>query len=253
MKYGLCASLDDLELAERLGFDYIECPVSSIAAYGEEEFEKILAAVKASSLAVERVNVLFPRTISLIGPDADKKTVDGYLEKAFSRVKALGGTLAVFGSGKSRAIPENYPFSKGYAELVRATKGIGEIASRYGIAIAIEPLNREESNCINSLKEGAMLQADAALDNVGLLADLYHMLRENEPMDNITAVNDLRHTHIALLEGRGYPLVKTREVGEFFAALAKIAYSGTMSIEGKTADMEHDAAAALKVLRSITE
>jgi sugar phosphate isomerase/epimerase len=251
MKYGLCASLDDLELVERLGFDYIECPVSSIAAYSDGEFEKILTTVKAGSLPVERVNVLFPQTIGLIGPNTDQKTVDGYLEKAFSRVKALGGTLAVFGSGKSRAIPEDYPFRKGYAELVRATKRIGEIAARHGVTIAIEPLNREESNCVNSLKEGAMLQADAASDTVGLLADLYHMLRENEPMENINAVKDISHTHIALLEGRGYPLVKTREVEDFFAALAKAGYAGTMSVEGRTADMEHDAAKALKVLRSI--
>jgi sugar phosphate isomerase/epimerase len=89
------------------------------------------------------------------------------------------------------------------------------------------------------------------MDTVGLLADLYHMLRENEPVANIIAVKDLRHTHIALLEGRGYPLVRTREVEDFFAALAKIGYAGTMSIEGKTADMEHDAAKALELLRSI--
>jgi sugar phosphate isomerase/epimerase len=251
MKYGLCASLDNLELVERLGFDYIECAVSSIAAYSDEEFDKILATLKAASLAVERVNVLFPREINLVGSGIEQKTIDEYLKKAFARVKALGGTVAVFGSGRSRAIPADYPFHKGYAELVRATKRIGEIAAFYGIAIAIEPLNREESNCINSLKEGAMLQADAALDNVGLLADLYHMLRENEPVDNIIAVKDLRHTHIALLEGRGYPLVRTKEVEDFFAALTKIGYTGTMSIEGRTADMEHDAAKALQVLRSI--
>jgi sugar phosphate isomerase/epimerase len=201
---------------------------------------------------VERVNVLFPRDISLAGPAAtDQKTLDAYLEKAFARVKALGGTLAVFGSGKSRAIPDAYPFRKGYAELVSATKRIGETASRYGITIAIEPLNREESNCINSLKEGAMLQAGAAMDNVGLLADLYHMLRENEPMDNIIAVKDLSHTHIALLEGRGYPLVMTKEVEAFFGALKTAGYSGTMSIEGRTADMEHEAPKALQVLRSM--
>jgi sugar phosphate isomerase/epimerase len=251
MKYGLCASLDNLALAERLGFDYIECAVSSIAAYSDEEFEKILGDLKAGSLAVERVNVLFPRNINLIGAGAEQKTVDEYLEKAFARVKALGGTLAVFGSGLSRAIPADYPFRKGYAELVGVTKRIGEIAAHYGITIAIEPLNREESNCINSLKEGAMLQADAASDNVGLLADLYHMLRENEPVENITAVKDLSHTHIALLEGRGYPLVRTKEVEGFFAALGNVGYTGTMSIEGKTADMEHDAAKALQVLRSI--
>jgi sugar phosphate isomerase/epimerase len=251
MKYGLCASLENLELAERLGFDYIECPVSSIAAYSDGEFEKILETLTAGSLAVERVNVLFPQTISLTGPGTDQKTMEDYLERAFARVKALGGTLAVFGSGKSRSIPDGYPFRKGYAELVRATKRIGEIASRYGIAVAIEPLNREESNCINSLKEGAMLQADAASDAVGLLADLYHMLRENEPMDSIIAVKDISHTHIALLEGRGYPLVATKEVEAFFAALKTTGYSGTMSIEGRTADMEHDAAKALQVLRSM--
>ncbi|MDR1636001.1 MAG: sugar phosphate isomerase/epimerase [Treponema sp.] len=251
MKYGLCASLENLELVERLGFDYIECAVSSIAAYGDEEFEKILTTLKAGALRVERVNVLFPQSIRLIGPGRDQKTIDAYLEKAFARVKALGGTLAVFGSGRSRAIPEDYAFRRGYAELVAVTKRIGEIAAGYGITIAIEPLNREESNCINSLKEGAMLQADASSDNVGLLADLYHMLRENEPIDNIIAVKDLSHTHIALLEGRGYPLVKTREVEDFFAVLKKTGYSGTMSIEGKTSDMEHDAAKALEVLRSI--
>jgi sugar phosphate isomerase/epimerase len=251
MKYGLCASLDNLELVEQLGFDYIECAVSSIAAYSDEEFEKILTTLKASSLRVERVNVLFPQSIHLIGPERDQKAIDAYLEKAFARVKALGGTLAVFGSGKSRAIPEAYAFRKGYAELVGVTKRIGEIAAGYGITIAIEPLNREETNCINSLKEGAMLQADAASDAVGLLADLYHMLRENEPIENITAVKDLKHTHIALLEGRGYPLIKTKEVEGFFAALKKTGYSGTMSIEGRTADMEHDAAKALDVLRSI--
>jgi sugar phosphate isomerase/epimerase len=77
------------------------------------------------------------------------------------------------------------------------------------------------------------------------------MLRENEPIENIIAVKDLVHTHIALLEGRGYPLSATKEVEDFFAALKKVGYSGSMSIEGKTADMEHEAAGALKVLRSI--
>ncbi|MDR2375220.1 MAG: sugar phosphate isomerase/epimerase [Treponema sp.] len=251
MKYGLCASLEHLELVERLGFDYIECAASSIAAYSDGEFEKILTRLKAGPLRVERVNVLFPRNINLIGAATDQKIIDDYLEKAFARVKLLGGTLAVFGSGKSRSIPQTCTFREGYAELIGMTKRIAGIAAGYGITIAIEPLNREETNCINSLTEGAMLQAAVAPDTVGLLADLYHMLREHEPMDTITAVKDLSHTHIALLEGRGYPLAKTREVEDFLTALKNAGYAGTMSIEGTTADMEHDAAQALSVLRSL--
>jgi sugar phosphate isomerase/epimerase len=77
------------------------------------------------------------------------------------------------------------------------------------------------------------------------------MLRENESIESITLIKDLRHTHIALLEGRGFPLKKTEETERFFKALEAAGYRGTMSIEGNTANLEADAAEALKVLRSI--
>ncbi|GHU51868.1 tagatose 3-epimerase [Bacilli bacterium] len=251
MKFGLCASLEHLPLAERLGFDYIECSVSSIEALGDEEFAAAVTRVNKNSLAAERVNVLFPGSIQLIGPAADQKKIDAYLEKALSRVKALGASLVVFGSGRCRAIPAALSFRQGYGELVRVTRRIGEIAAGFGLTIAIEPLNREETNCINSLREGAMLQAVVDSASVGLLADLYHMGREYEPMENILAVKELNHTHIALPKDRAYPLSITTEVENFFAALKQIGYTGTMSIEGKTDNMEQDAAAALKVLRNL--
>jgi sugar phosphate isomerase/epimerase len=251
MRFGLCTSPDNLALAERLGFDYIECALSSVAAYEDGEFDRVLAAVRASSLSVERVNVLFPGSIALIGPKADKKRIDDYLEAALPRAAALGATLVVFGSGGCRTFPAEYSFCRGYQELIQVTKRIGEIAARCGITIAIEPLNRQETNCINSLREGAMLQHDVGSDSVGLLADLYHMLRENESIESITLIKDLRHTHIALLEGRGFPVKRTDEAERFFKALKAVAYRGTMSIEGSTENLEADAAQALKVLRSL--
>jgi sugar phosphate isomerase/epimerase len=251
MKIGLCTGLENLELAQRLGFDYIECAVSTIASLSDEEFAQTEELVKASPIKVERANVLFPR-IKLLGPEKDQKAIDEYLEKAFTRVGALGAQVVVFGSGVARAIPQEFPFRQGYRELVAATKRIGEIAGNHRLTVSIEPLNREESNCINSVKEGAMLEADVDSPSVGLLADLYHMLRENESMENILAVKALKHTHIALLEGRGFPVRATREVEAFFDALRKIGYDGTMSIEGRTENLEQDAAAALKALRSFT-
>jgi sugar phosphate isomerase/epimerase len=250
MKIGLCTGLENLELTQKLGFDYIECAVSTIASLNDEEFAQAEALVNASSIKVERVNVLFPRTIKLLGPEKNQKLTDDYLEKAFARVGALGAQVAVFGSGVARAIPPEIPFRQGYRELVAVTKRIGEIAGNHRLTISIEPLNREESNCINSVKEGAMLEGDAGSASVGLLADLYHMLKENESMDSLLAVKVLKHTHIALLEGRGFPVKATGEVEAFFDALRKIGYDCTMSIEGRTENLEQDAAAALKVLRS---
>ena len=251
MRIGLCTGLENLELTRRLGFDYIECAVSAIASLSDEEYQKTLAAVKACPIAVERVNVLFPPSIKLFGPERDQKVMDEYLEKAFTRVKELGAETVVFGSGRARAIPESISFGQGYRELVEVTKRIGAIAGKHGLTIAIEPLNREETNCINSVKEGAMLEADVASPHVGLLADLYHILKDNESIENIIAVKTLKHTHVALLEGRGFPVKVTKELEAFFEALKKINYAGTMSIEGRAEDLEKDAALSLSVLRSL--
>ena len=251
MRIGLCTGLENLELVGRLGFDYIECTVSGIAAMPEADYKNALGSLEKGRVKMERANVLFPRNIALIGPLKDQKATDEYLENAFARVSEIGVKTVVFGSGKARAFPEEVSFGKGYRELVAATKRIGEIAGKYGLGIVIEPLNREESNCINSVKEGAMLEADVNSPNVVLLADLYHMLKENESMENILAVKSLGHTHIALLEGRGFPVKATDEVKAFFEALKKINYDGTMSIEGRAENLEKDAAASLEVLRSL--
>jgi sugar phosphate isomerase/epimerase len=84
---------------------------------------------------------------------------------------------------------------------------------------------------------------------VELLADLFHILKEKEPMENIVAAKKITHTHIALLEGRAFPTICDDDVKAFFGALKQIGYTGTMSIEGKAGNLEADAAAALKVLK----
>ena len=251
MKFGLCTEIENLELTAKLGFDYIECAVSTIAAMTDEEYGKTLSNVKASPVKMERANVLFPGTIKLVGKEADQKIIDEYLDKAFGRVSALGAKVVVFGSGKARQFPAENPFSESYRELVAVTKRIGELAGKYGITIAIEALNLGECNCINSLKEGAMLEADANMPNVGLLADLYHMLMDNESLDNIALMKSLKHTHVALLEGRSFPVKANTDLASFIMALKKIGYNDTMSIEGRTENLEKDAALGLQVLRSL--
>ena len=251
MRFGLCTGPENLEMVSRLGFDYIECAVTAIEALSYEDFAAFQAKVDKSPIKVERFNVLFPGTIRLIGPEADQEKIRAYVEKAFFRVKALGGSAVVFGSGKSRAFPPEMPYRDAFKELIKVTRLIGEIAAQFALTIVIEPLNRGETNCVNSVREGSMLEACVDIGSVELLADLYHILKENEPIENILMVKKLKHTHIALLEGRAFPTVRDKDVEAFFKALKQIGYSGTMSIEGNAADKETDAATALKVLRSL--
>jgi len=165
----------------------------------------------------------------------------------------MGGTVAVFGSGKCRNLPQDMGFAGGFSRLVAVVKLAGEIASRYGISIAVEPLNRSETNMVNSVTEGAMLAYCADRANVGVLADWYHMTVENEPAEHICMVKKILHTHIAQGTLRQYPSGSGKELLPFFAALKKAEYNGTMSIEGKTDAIKEDGPVALALLRELSE
>lgn len=251
MRFGLCADIRNVLEVQDAGYDYIDGKLNQIALWSAGEFDSALALLGKASIRMERCALLFPKDMIVIGPRHDEPAMEEYLRTAFSRMDALGCRLVVFGSGKSRFVPEGMRWQDAYSELVEVTGNVGEIAASYGIDVAIEPLNRAETNLINSLAEGAALQSDVGLANVGLLADSYHMWQEGEDMNRILTCSPLMHTHIAMKGTRAYPTEATDEVREFFSLLKRAGYDGTMSIEGKSNDWKADSARALAVMRSL--
>lgn len=249
MRFGLCTDIRNVKMVEECGYDYIDGKLNQIAPFSDDEFDSVLSLMKTSSLKMERASLLYPKTMALLGKEYDERAVKEYLEKAFRRMNALSCPLVVFGSGKSRMLPEGMKWTDGFLSLVSVTQLTADIASEYGISVAVETLNRSETNMINTLTEGAALQAVAGRKNVGLLADAYHMRKEGEDMNKIMYCSPLMHTHIALREGRAFPTEECEEVEEFFDVLKKSGYDGTMSIEGKSSNVEEDSVKALKVLR----
>ncbi len=250
MRFGLCTDIRNVKMVAESGFDYIDGKLNQIAAFSDEEFSSVLSLMETTPLRMERASLLYPKTMALLGREYDEKAMIRYLEKAFGRMNELSCPLVVFGSGKSRMLPEGMKWKDGFLALVSVTQLTADIAADYGIDIAIETLNRSETNMINTLTEGAALQAVVNRRNVGLLADAYHMRKEGEDMRRIILCSPLMHTHIALKEGRAFPREECAEVEEFFDALKESGYDGTMSIEGKSENVEEDSVASLKVLRN---
>ncbi|MDO4324762.1 MAG: sugar phosphate isomerase/epimerase family protein [bacterium] len=252
MRFGICTGLENLELVEKLGFDYIEPQVSKIAEYTQEEFDSWKEKLAQAKISCETFNVLFPGTIHCIGEEYDEDTLVEYLNRALARVEELGGEIVVFGSGKQRSCPDYVPFEEGVRQLVYVYRLVGEIAAKYHLTVVIEPLNRTETNMICTMAEGAMLAGMVDLPNVKLLADYYHVAKDNDPISDISRIGNLAHTHIATKEGRRYPLQKEGDqFDEFFKQLKGIGYEGRVSIEGGTDCMEEDAKKALAFLREL--
>lgn len=254
MKFGLCAPLSGLRDIASAGFDYLEPPVNGVAAMTEEEFAAALAEVKAVGLPCPAFNLLFPRTMALLEPATTNDAIAGYLHGAMKRVQALGGQIAVFGSGKSRNRPENMSYGDAFRRLTEIARLAGEIAGQYGVTIVMEPLNRAESNIINSMAEGAALVAAVNHPSVALLTDYYHVANDGEPVSDIARLGNIRHVHIATKEGRRYPMsAEQDDFAGFFGSLKAIGYEGRVSIEGKCDDMAADAPVALAMLKRLWE
>lgn len=254
MRYGICTGIENIELVESLGYDYIEPSVTSVVYLSEEELEEKLDLVKKSSITCEAFNVLFPKTIELIGPRSNMEEVKHYLETAFRNIQILGGKVVVFGSGKSRFCPDGVDFRVAYRQLIEIVRTAGDIAKKYGLLVVIEPLNRGETNLICTMGEGAMLEADVNHENVKLLSDYYHVMTDGDPISDIYRVGSLSHIHIASSHGRYYPLsTENEKYEEFFKQLKLIGYDGRISIEGKTDNMKEDGIKALKLLKKLEE
>jgi sugar phosphate isomerase/epimerase len=266
MKFGICtnmcgkredpAGLWIIEAAVTAGFDYVELPLAQITDLEQDEFARLLGKLSALGIPCLRNNNFFPVRMRLTGAQVEKAGVEDYVERALSRSRELGATKVVFGSGPARNIPPDFPLDEGREQLVELLRYISSAAEKFGISIVIEPLNRGESNIINSFEEGCALASAAARNNIKVLVDYYHLVKENEGLEHIgNGKSFLSHAHFAG-DGndRKYPAAeKKEEYARFMGALKSAGYDDTLSLEAYSDDPLSRMKPALEMMRELWE
>ena len=150
MKFGACCGFEMAELLEKIGYDYIEGHVTSVAAMEEDAFKAVAEKLDGMKIGCEACCVLFPGNIKVTGPDADEIKIAKYLDKAFARLERLGTQSVVFGSGGARRVPDGFDRARAWHQLICVGRMLSEKAGEHGLKIALEPLNRGETNIINT-------------------------------------------------------------------------------------------------------
>lgn len=255
MKLGLCTSPENTALAAELGFDYVECGLSALAAMPEEAYQALLSQKPSFAVPVTCCNGFLPGTVKTTGPDVCEQQQREYLELAFSRASALGVSTVVYGSGASRGVPEGFSHTEAWKQILAFLKLAAEYAEKYGITIAIEPLRRKECNIVNFVSEATLLAAAVNHPCVGALGDTFHMRSSYEPYQALTyAGESLRHVHISHtlpdLSGRIFPAEGDGEdYQEIFDTLRAMGYQGGVSIEAGCSDLREDGQKAMDCLK----
>lgn len=248
---GICTGLSNHEIVEQGGFNYIEAGVRRflIPTKSDEEFAKKMQELESSNIKIEACNGFLPGSLKSVGENADHEGILKFSEVAFRRAKEAGIGIIVFGSGGSRKIPEGFSRDEARKQFVELGKKLGPLAQKYDVTIVLEPLNSGECNFINSVAEGGEIVEAIDHKNFLLLADVYHMTKEDEGPESIIKYGKLlRHVHIAEEEGRTAPGTGGEDFTPYFEALKKVKYKGRISVECRWKNMEEQAEIAYNTL-----
>ena len=233
---GVCDGQSAARMAAGLGYDYVEMSLAPLAALDGDGFDYVLSELDGARIKCECLNVMFPAGIRLTGGERDEAAIRAYLDAAFARAHKIGAELVVFGSGGARRIPDGYPYGAAFAQLSDTLKMISETAAAYGIQIAIESLNKNETNVILSLSEAERLMAAAGMANVKLLFDFYHFAAESDSVEDLRRLalgGRIIHMHYAEPSDRGVPRGISRENAAVINALKEGGYDARCSIEAR--------------------
>jgi sugar phosphate isomerase/epimerase len=222
---------ESFALAKQAGFDDVELflPGPDHVSVGDI---KSLARVHGLGIAAVGTGAgMVKHGLSLTDPSLNKRVAAiDFIE----RMIALGGQLgapAILGSMQGKWGGD---VSKELALewLADALRIAGKAAAKFEVPFIYEPLNRYETNLINRLTDGAEFIEANSLDNIVLLADLFHMnIEEADLSASLRAAGKhIGHVHYADSNRRAMGFGHT-DPKPIAAALREIGYTGHLSAE----------------------
>ncbi len=227
------------------GFDTIEIPI-------EDPSHIDPAAVKA---AADKAGVAIGSVCACMGPGRDFRGTPAEQETATKYVRAIIDQAEIMGCPRvigplysvvGRKNPHEETERKAhFADVVRNLKSLAAYAAQHHVELCVEPLNRFETDFLNTVDQGLKLLKAVGAKNVKLHLDTFHMNIEekNQGAAIRKAGKLLGHFH-ACGTDRGTPGGDSLNWKEIVSALKEIGYDQDVVIESFTTDVKVIAAAA---------
>ncbi len=253
MLYGCCALSGNAAKVKALGYDFIEIEGSDLAAeQPEAAFAPVKERLMAAGIPVRGFNKFFTSGIVFTGPNIDTDRNRRYIEVAFARAHSLGGQNIGWGSPASRKVPEGFPREKALEQMREALGYMADVAAGYGMNVLMESIIGKMETLILTVQQATEMARSVDRANVHVVADIYHMLHNNDPLENMkVAGSDLYHVHFTNLD-RTAPGTNPDQQDMYvqaFRIMREMGYDRSVSIEPDWVDFEPEARRALVVMK----
>lgn len=224
--------VDQFDVAKEMGYDLIEVCIEDPGVVSADALKK---ASERTGLPVSICGAFGPdRDVSHEDPEKRQLGID-YLKLCVDIAQAVGSPHVAgpmySATGKARLLPpeERRQQRQWAADSLRE---VADYAAARGVTLAIEPLNRFETDLVNTVEQGLELCELVGRDNVGLMLDTFHMnIEEKHIGEAITSAGD-KVFHFQVSENdRGTPGSGHVPWSETFEALKSIDYQGSIVVE----------------------
>ena len=242
MRYGLNTFLVSA------GFTDADIPlIPQFKSYGAEVIElaicepsavtpaKVLKALESADLPRPTLCGAFGPGKDLRGSEADRRNTVDYLAALIKIAEQLGAKTICGPFYSQVGHTKSYTPREREEQLNRIAKTLGPIcqkAEQAGVILAMEPLNRFETDCINTLEQAVALIELVGSPALKIHMDTFHMnIEENDSGKAILAAGPhIGHVH-ASASHRGLLGQDQVHWDEVFSALHAIGYNGDVVIE----------------------
>ena len=214
------------------------------------KFQQRLAIIKTTRCNVYACNLFVPGKIKLVGPEHNQQAALDYVDTVMRRCKLAGIKVVVLGSGEARRVPPGFDSATARRQFIEVARKMALLAEQQGILIAMENLNRSETNFGNSVLDVLAIAKEINRPGFKVTADIYHMLREDEPAASIREAGSwLVHCHIAEEKERAYPGKFGEDFKSYFKAMKDIGFTGKIMMECGWKDLQKEAPLSLQYLQ----
>lgn len=238
------AALGLLAKIKAIGFDIAELPLEEPA---DLDAKLVKAALAEHGLRGIICAVYGPNRDLTSDDAAPRKACLSYVRAALKLCEAVGSKVLpgpmYAPVGKRRLVsPEQKKIE--WERSVRGLRQAGKMAADHGVTIALEPLNRFETDLINTCAQCVQLVNDVDMKSVGIHLDTFHMNIEEHSIYAAVKLAGKKLAHVHTCENdRGAPGSGLVDWKGLAKGLKEIGYTGDAVIESFTPDCKSIAAA----------
>jgi sugar phosphate isomerase/epimerase len=222
-----------METAAQLGYEGVELNLLDSTQLDQNAIQNNLHKLGLQVPSIGTGQSYFHENLSLADPCPEIQAAVRARMRSHIEFASRLGAAVVIGSIRGKldtSSPEEY--QKNYDIAVDAVRDLASFAKTLGASLTVEPINRYETNFLNTIEETLKFIQIVGCHNVGLVADTFHMNIEEKDMaaSFLEASSLLWHVHFAdsnrYAVGLGHLDFQT-----FVTVLQDVDYKGFVSAE----------------------